>query len=34
MMPFWPFQFANVTSALLWAAGLLGSGYFGVKILM
>jgi membrane protein DedA with SNARE-associated domain len=34
MMPFWPFQFANVTSALVWAAGLLGSGYYGVKILM
>jgi len=34
MMPFWPFQFANVTSALVWAVGLLGSGYYGVKILM
>jgi membrane protein DedA with SNARE-associated domain len=34
MMPFWPFQFANVTSALVWAAGLLGSGYYGVKFLM
>ena len=33
-MPFWPFQFANVTSAFVWAAGLLGSGYYGVKILM
>jgi len=33
-MPFWPFQFANVTSALVWAVGLLGSGYYGVKILM
>jgi membrane protein DedA with SNARE-associated domain len=31
-MPFWPFQFANATSALLWAAGLLGAGYYGVKI--
>ncbi len=33
-MPFWPFQFANVTSALVWAVGLLGSGYYGIKILM
>jgi membrane protein DedA with SNARE-associated domain len=34
MMPFWPFQLANVSSALIWAAGLLGGGYLGVKILM
>jgi len=33
-MPFWPFQFTNVTSAVTWAAGLLGSGYYGVKLLM
>jgi membrane protein DedA with SNARE-associated domain len=34
MMPFWPFQFANVTSAFLWAAVLLAPGTFGMKFLM
>jgi membrane protein DedA with SNARE-associated domain len=29
-MPFWRFQVANVTSAFLWAAGLLVPGAFGV----
>jgi membrane protein DedA with SNARE-associated domain len=29
-MPFWRFQIANVTSAFLWAAGLLVPGAFGV----
>ncbi|MBV8791738.1 MAG: DedA family protein [Pseudolabrys sp.] len=33
-MPFWPFQLANVTSALVWSAGLLGGGYLGIKALM
>jgi len=32
-MPFWPFQFANVTSAMLWAAVLLTPGWFGLKFL-
>ncbi|MDX7953232.1 DedA family protein [Lichenihabitans sp. Uapishka_5] len=29
-MPFWPFQIANMTSALLWSAGLMVPGAFGV----
>jgi membrane protein DedA with SNARE-associated domain len=33
-MPFWPFQFANVTSALLWSAVLLTPGWFGLKFLL
>jgi membrane protein DedA with SNARE-associated domain len=33
-MAFWPFQLANVTSALLWAAVLLAPGTLGVKTLM
>lgn len=32
-MPYWQFQFANVASALLWAAVLLAPGMFGVKML-
>jgi membrane protein DedA with SNARE-associated domain len=34
MMPFWPFQFANFTSAFLWAAVLLAPGTLGMKFLM
>jgi membrane protein DedA with SNARE-associated domain len=30
-MPYWPFQLANVTSALVWAAVLLAPGIFGMK---
>lgn len=30
-MPWWPFQFANFTSALVWAAVLLAPGTFGLK---
>ena len=33
-MPFWPFQFANITSAMLWAAVLLAPGWFGLKFLI
>lgn len=33
-MPFWPFQLANFSSAIIWSAGLLGAGYYGMKILM
>ncbi|MBV9556011.1 MAG: DedA family protein [Pseudolabrys sp.] len=33
-MPLWHFQFANITSAIVWALGLLGAGYYGIKILM
>jgi membrane protein DedA with SNARE-associated domain len=33
-MPFWPFQLANFSSALLWAAVLLAPGIFGMKLLM
>jgi membrane protein DedA with SNARE-associated domain len=33
-MAFWPFQFANVTSAFLWGAVVLAPGTFGVKYLM
>ena len=32
-MPFWPFQYANVSSALVWAAVLLTLGDTGAKIL-
>lgn len=32
-MAFWPFQIANFTSALLWAAILLAPGAFGMKFL-
>ena len=32
-MPFWPFQIANWTSAFLWAAALLGSGWYGFRTL-
>jgi membrane protein DedA with SNARE-associated domain len=32
-MPWWPFQAANFTSALLWAAVLLAPGAFGLKFL-
>lgn len=32
-MKFWPFQAANVASALIWATGLLAPGAFGVKFL-
>jgi membrane protein DedA with SNARE-associated domain len=28
-MAWWPFQIANVTSAFIWAAALLGPGAFG-----
>jgi membrane protein DedA with SNARE-associated domain len=30
-MPFVPFQIANVTSALVWAAGILAPGAIGVR---
>ena len=33
-MPFWHFQFANIASAIVWAFGLLGAGYYGIKIFM
>ena len=33
-MPFWHFQLANITSAIIWAFGLMGAGYYGIKILM
>jgi membrane protein DedA with SNARE-associated domain len=32
-MPWWPFQFANFTSAFLWAAVLLAPGTLGLKFL-
>lgn len=32
-MPFWAFQFANFTSAFLWAVVLLAPGWFGFKLL-
>jgi membrane protein DedA with SNARE-associated domain len=32
-MPWWPFQIANVTSALAWAALLLAPGTIGLKLL-
>ena len=32
-MPFWPFQFANFTSAFVWAALLLAPGTFGIRFL-
>jgi membrane protein DedA with SNARE-associated domain len=33
-MPYWPFQFANFTSAFLWAGLLLAPGWIGVKLVM
>ena len=33
-MPYWRFQFANFSSAFLWAAALMAPGIFGVKMLM
>ena len=33
-MPYWPFQFANFTSAFLWAAVLLAPGTFGMRFLL
>jgi membrane protein DedA with SNARE-associated domain len=33
-MPYWWFQFANVTSAFVWAAVLLAPGSFGMKFLI
>lgn len=33
LMPFWHFQFANFTSAFLWAAVLLAPGMFGMEFL-
>ena len=33
-MPYWWFQFANFTSAFVWAAALLAPGIFGMKFLM
>ncbi|MBI3435582.1 MAG: DedA family protein [Proteobacteria bacterium] len=33
-MPWWPFQIANVTSALLWAALLLAPGALGMKLML
>jgi membrane protein DedA with SNARE-associated domain len=32
-MPYWPFQFANFSSALLWAGVLLAPGMLGMKYL-
>jgi membrane protein DedA with SNARE-associated domain len=32
-MKFWPFQVANLGSALIWATGLLAPGAFGIKFL-
>jgi len=34
IMPFWPFQLANFTSALVWAAALLAPGTLGARYLM
>lgn len=31
-MAFWPFQVANFSSALVWAVGLMGAGYYGIKL--
>ena len=33
-MSWWPFQFANFSSAFLWAAVLLAPGTLGLKYLM
>lgn len=33
-MPYWQFQFANLSSALLWAAVVLAPGTFGIKYMM
>jgi membrane protein DedA with SNARE-associated domain len=33
-MPYWRFQFANFSSAFLWAAALMAPGIFGVKMLL
>jgi membrane protein DedA with SNARE-associated domain len=33
-MPWWPFQLANFSSALVWAAALLAPGAFGMKYLI
>jgi membrane protein DedA with SNARE-associated domain len=33
-MPYWRFQFANFTSAFVWAAVVLSPGTFGMKMLM
>jgi membrane protein DedA with SNARE-associated domain len=33
-MPYWHFQFANFSSAFLWAAVLMAPGVFGVRMLM
>jgi membrane protein DedA with SNARE-associated domain len=33
-MPWWPFQFANFTSAFLWSAAMLAPGAYGVKWLL
>ena len=33
-MPFWPFQLANVSSAIVWAVALMGAGYYGFRMLM
>jgi membrane protein DedA with SNARE-associated domain len=33
-MPWWQFQIANLASAILWATGILGPGFVGVRFFL